>query len=89
MADDFWIKESNEKYIENPFQKMERDMLLKQLGVALEAIEEMHSALKGRAHERHITLASNPVQNGCLVYTEWKIKAIKEKALSKIEELTK
>jgi hypothetical protein len=69
--------------------RADRDMLFKQLGIALEAMEEMHSALKGRAHERHITLTSNPVQNGCLVYTEWKIKAIKEKALSKIEELTK
>lgn len=45
------------------------------------ALEEMHKVLIGRQRESHTTLTSNPVQNGCLVYAEWALKKIKDKAL--------
>lgn len=51
------------------------------------ALEQMHTALQNRQYENHHTLTSMPSQNGCLVYSEWKLRAIKEKALAKCEEI--
>ena len=63
--------------------------LTEQLRICKEALEEMHNHLVGRQHEQHVSLMSNPMQNGCLVYSEWKLKSIKEKALAKVAALEK
>lgn len=51
-----------------------------------EALEQMHNVVVGKNHEPHISLTSNPLQNGCYVYTEWALKDIKDKALAETSE---
>lgn len=49
---------------------------------AIPALNAMHAVLINRNYEQHICLTSHPAQNGCLVYSEWKLKEIKEIALA-------
>lgn len=63
------------------------ERLEKMLRVAVEAMSKMHESMQNRNFESHVSLASNPMQNGCIVYSEWKIKDIKEKALAEIEQI--
>lgn len=49
-----------------------------------EALEDMHRVLINKERETHLSLTSDPPQNGCYVYTEWKLRRIKEKCLAEL-----
>lgn len=52
-------------------------------------LEKMHNILKNRHHESHSSLMTNPTQNGCLVYSEWKLKELKELCIKEVEDILK